>query len=131
MVDVDGPWATTETGDLKAADYPHTAVWYQGSSATWGAAETVTINSSHRVRTGVNGVMPVAASLTQWQERERAGGRNPSEKSVTCSCADPVDTFTGEFYENFTDLSLPGAGPAVGIDRSYSSGLADIDGPFG
>jgi RHS repeat-associated protein len=62
---------------------------------------------------------------------EAIAGSNPSEKPCQCNHADPVNTATGEFFQNATDDSIPGIGPALQIARSYSSTNAAVDGPFG
>lgn len=65
---------------------------------------------------------------------ELAGGSNPSEG---CNCGHnkatlyPVDTATGAFWHNFTDLSTSGRGPTLQLTRSYSSVNAALDGSFG
>lgn len=61
------------------------------------------------------------------------GGDNPSGP---CGCGqgsagDPVDTATGEFSENYTDLSIPGRGVQLSFTRSYSSGAAPVKGALG
>ncbi|WP_266318811.1 RHS repeat-associated core domain-containing protein [Kitasatospora sp. NBC_00240] len=70
-------------------------------------------------------------------------GSNPS--FIQCGCArrtagDPVDTSTGYFGDQFTDLTTPGRGTPLNFTRSYASALADpsgpngslaVDGPFG
>jgi YD repeat-containing protein len=62
---------------------------------------------------------------------ELVGASNAAE-TTHCGCGgDPVDTQTGEFDSAATDVSIPGAGPAVAVDRSYSSARASVDGPFG
>jgi len=62
---------------------------------------------------------------------DSTGGGNSSLKGCTCHNGDPVNTQTGEFYENLTDLELPGVGPAVAVGRTYSSVNAAVNGPFG
>jgi len=62
---------------------------------------------------------------------ESQSGTNPSEKPCQCSHADPVNTATGEYYENAADIVLPGTGPGLSISRSYSTAAAAADGPFG
>ncbi|HVV75238.1 MAG TPA: RHS repeat-associated core domain-containing protein [Mycobacteriales bacterium] len=42
-----------------------------------------------------------------------------------------MNTATGEFWHTFADLTVPGRGPAVDLTRTYSSNLANVDGPFG
>ncbi|MBO1416574.1 RHS repeat-associated core domain-containing protein, partial [Streptomyces sp. FH025] len=61
-------------------------------------------------------------------------GSNPSW--VQCGCVrrtagDPVDTSTGYFGEQFTDLSTPGRGMPLTFTRSYASATADPAGPGG
>lgn len=58
-------------------------------------------------------------------------GSNPSW--VQCGCGrrtagDPVDTATGTFGEDFTDLSTPGRLP-LEFKRSYAESVADPNGP--
>ena len=70
-------------------------------------------------------------------------GSNPAW--VQCGCVsrtagDPVNTATGFFGDDFTDLSTPGRGMALNFGRSYAESIADpsgpngsqaVDGPFG
>jgi len=70
-------------------------------------------------------------------------GSNPA--FIACGCArrtagDPVDTSTGYFGQDFTDLTTPGRGLPLAFTRSYAEGIADpagpnkalaADGPFG
>jgi RHS repeat-associated protein len=62
---------------------------------------------------------------------EGIGGSNPASKACQCAHADPVNTATGEFFETISDIGLPGTGPALSVDRSYSTTNAGNDGPFG
>jgi len=64
-------------------------------------------------------------------ESESVGGANPAEGVCQCGKADPVNTATGEFFLPETDLSLPGAGPALLVTRTYSSTETKNNGPFG
>lgn len=51
---------------------------------------------------------------------EIAGGSNPSEaSSQNCHC-DPINTATGEFFENVTDMVGTGSGLKTSINRSFS-----------
>ncbi|MDX3187347.1 DUF6531 domain-containing protein [Streptomyces sp. MN03-5084-2B] len=59
-------------------------------------------------------------------------GSNPA--FIACGCArrtagDPVDTSTGYFGQDFTDLVTPGRGAALNFSRSYAESVADPDGP--
>jgi RHS repeat-associated protein len=66
-----------------------------------------------------------------------AGGHNLSEFCVACflggheSFAQPVDAPTGNFWHSFTDLSVPGRGIPLNVTRTYNSGAATTNGPFG
>jgi RHS repeat-associated protein len=63
---------------------------------------------------------------------ETAGGSNPSELNQCFQCkGDPVNTSNGEFFENVTDIAVPGRGPGLALSRAYSSQLAPFDGPLG
>ncbi|HVM13313.1 MAG TPA: DUF6531 domain-containing protein, partial [Egibacteraceae bacterium] len=44
---------------------------------------------------------------------------------------DPVNTYWGNFYADFTDLALGGRGPGLGWSRSYNSARASSPGPLG
>jgi RHS repeat-associated protein len=56
------------------------------------------------------------------------GGANNRDGSWICTptCGDPVDTWTGNFFERFTDLKLPGVGDtALTAERVYRSQSID------
>lgn len=59
------------------------------------------------------------------------GGGSPDVLPTTCSCGQPVNTDTGEFWHTFTDLSVPGRGIALDLTRTYSSRSASVLGPLG
>ncbi len=63
---------------------------------------------------------------------ETYGGSNPSENTVCQPCSgDPVDTVTGEYDQEVTDVSIPGRGPNLDLERTYASTDADTLGRFG
>lgn len=74
---------------------------------------------------------PIPFSVGPVNPGESQGGSNPSEVWCQCNHADPVNTATGEFYLPATDLGITGVGPALEVGRTYSSSIADQDGPFG
>ena len=45
--------------------------------------------------------------------------------------ADPVDTASGNFWESFTDVAIPGRGTGLGVSRTYNAQAAGSDGLFG
>jgi len=62
---------------------------------------------------------------------EQGGPANPSERPTTCSNHAPVNCGTGEFWHQFTDVSVPGRGMTLDLTRTYVSANAGSDGPFG
>ncbi len=65
---------------------------------------------------------------------ESFGGANPSSKWCACATpghADPVTTATGNFWETFADISIPGRGQPLLFSRTYNSLAADVDGSLG
>jgi RHS repeat-associated protein len=57
---------------------------------------------------------------------------NASELGYCRRCpGDPVDAASGNFYESFTDLRIPGRSPALDETRTYLSLNASYNGPFG
>ncbi len=71
----------------------------------------------------------MAASITY------GGTGNPSSRqSSQCSYGkngDPVNCATGNFYDTFTDFSVPGRGLPLDLTRTYNSLAAASEGPFG
>ena len=65
---------------------------------------------------------------------ENPAGATPGEPGL-CPAqgrgADPCNTESGVFYETFTDLSIPGRGPALSFTRTYSTVSASSPGPLG
>jgi RHS repeat-associated protein len=59
-----------------------------------------------------------------------AGG-DSSKDAKSCSKGDPVDCASGDFWHTFTDVSVPGYGPALDLTRTYNSLNASSDGIFG
>ena len=136
---VDNSGIAIEIYDLSQSGYPRVASCLTGASCTittnnighqYVAAAGPSTNAfgsgTHFVTTNtVSGVGPTAA-------HETVGGSNPAELGMCYACtADPVNTWNGEFFENSTDLSIPGRGPGLAITRSYSSQLATKDGLLG
>ncbi len=65
---------------------------------------------------------------------ETLGSSNPAEPHVRCGqgcAADPVNTATGNFWETFTDISIPGRGQPLLFSRTYNALAAGTDGPLG
>lgn len=54
-----------------------------------------------------------------------------AKRTVHGERSEPVNTATGAFFENYTDLSIPGRGLPIAFTRSYSSVRASAAGPLG
>lgn len=62
---------------------------------------------------------------------ELAGGYNPSEMCQTKCSGDPINNFSGEFFEDKTDLSFAGTGIRPDMTRHFSTQLKDELGQLG
>jgi RHS repeat-associated protein len=63
---------------------------------------------------------------------EYFGGGNPAELIPTCNCGpSPINSTTGNFWHTFNDLSIPGRGVPLSINRTYNSQAAGALGPLG
>jgi len=63
---------------------------------------------------------------------ETLGAGNPGEQNSECASGNyPVNCATGNFFHSFTDVSVPGRGPALAATRTYNSLAASVNGPFG
>ena len=69
---------------------------------------------------------------------ESRSGGSPSEFCVVCYMGkliaffvNPVNAEDGEFWHTFADLQVPGRGKSLDLTRTYTSGAAATDGPFG
>jgi RHS repeat-associated protein len=56
---------------------------------------------------------------------------SPDAPNTTCSCKDPVNTATGEYWTTSTDVAVPGRGVPLDLTRGYSSSSASAPGRFG
>ena len=56
---------------------------------------------------------------------------NPAENAPHACAADPINCATGNFSETYTDLAIPGRGPALALSRTYNAATAGTSGPLG
>lgn len=59
------------------------------------------------------------------------GGNTMSQECVQRCQGDPVNTATGVFWDQATDLQVAGRGPAFAWKRNYSAAMNALDGPLG
>lgn len=74
---------------------------------------------------------PVSAALPPGALAGGSTAVNPNAACGVVNTPNPVTTSTGNFWHSFSDLTLPGRGPAFNLERTYNSSLANVDGPFG
>jgi RHS repeat-associated protein len=80
---------------------------------------------------GGAGFAVAAATQGTGPTRSEVWVPNASEPNASCSCGGQVDAATGNFYETFQDVAIPGRGPALSESRTYGALNASQDGPFG
>jgi RHS repeat-associated protein len=62
---------------------------------------------------------------------ETQGGANPSQQCAQGCHGDPINTATGEFFENIKDLATPGAGITPNASRSYAVSRSNTSSTMG
>jgi RHS repeat-associated protein len=78
---------------------------------------------------------PPGAGIPLLMPADKYGGSNLSSRTV-CSCQNnatpyPIDTQDGNFWHTFSDLTIPGRGVPLNLQRTYNSLDAGTDGAFG
>jgi RHS repeat-associated protein len=80
------------------------------------------------------GTSPAPGLTSSPAPGESFGGDDPAEPACQCSFGDggdPVNTSNGNFWHTWTDVSVPGNGPALDLARTYNSLGAGSAGLFG
>jgi RHS repeat-associated protein len=105
-------------------------------SQTYNDGQTLSETSSGTFNVYQSAAAAVAAEYPQ--SPPVGGPVDPSEALAGCgelvhnsATGHPIDTASGDFWHTFTDLSIPGRGPALDLTRTYNSLTAGTDGPFG
>ncbi len=99
-----------------------------GLTAAGDAMITDWSNNRLRVVKGIAAIAPQGGPLTAPQVKSpsvRHGAKHETK------CGDPVSTATGELTHACPDLSVPGRGPGLNLEHSYSSFDAGVSGPLG
>ncbi|MGA2037590.1 MAG: IPT/TIG domain-containing protein, partial [Acidimicrobiales bacterium] len=84
---------------------------------------------NNRVR-AVNG-LPTSNSITAEALGEGVGGITPIHNSTCNNGNYPVNCASGDFWHNFTDISVPGRSSGLDLTRTYNSLSASTEGIFG
>jgi YD repeat-containing protein len=107
---------------------------------------TETFNDGQTLSETASSTFPAYLSLAETiakqypQGTPNGGPVDPSEEYGGCSDGHgvhgsatgyPVDTASGDFWHSFTDLTVPGRGPALKLSRTYNSATASTDSRFG
>jgi RHS repeat-associated protein len=111
-------------------DLTFTQTFTNGGTLTISTSKPFNVYPSKEAADADGATQPVPAGGPV-DPAEQLGG-SECEKPVRCKgVGDPVDTATGNFWQTFSDLSVPGRGPALELSRTYNSLAADTDGAFG
>jgi RHS repeat-associated protein len=110
--------------------YEFTETFTDGQSLTASATATF---GAFRSETDAVAWLNAQASVTGGPigPNEQLGNCGESHSTHAQVTDYPVDTATGNFWHTFSDLSLPGRGPAIDAQRTYNSALAQSDSAFG
>ncbi|MEO6504009.1 MAG: RHS repeat-associated core domain-containing protein [Jatrophihabitantaceae bacterium] len=71
---------------------------------------------------------PVGGPVGPDEELGGCSGGHPVHGSAT---GNPVDTASGNFWHTFSDLAIPGRGPALNLTRTYNARTAGVSSRFG
>lgn len=77
------------------------------------------------------GLVDSVAQTGLESKEQVAGGSNPSENCAQTCGGDPINFYTGEFFENATDLTMAGSGLSPNAGRSFSTQRKDELGSMG
>jgi RHS repeat-associated protein len=126
------------SGYLSGTVLASNSVFYVGNSSgiySWGSGPdgelgdgTTTYTQSTPVQVDDLGGF---SSPEETQRDGRAIATSDVALQKPCGKGDPVDCSSGDFYESFTDVSVPGRGPALDLTRTYNSLDAGTKGIFG
>ncbi len=108
-----------------------------GSTVTFNATGTCVIdanqagNSTYTPAAQVSQSVVVNESPTSAALENLGGGDPSAAHPTTCSCADPVETASGDLWETFGDMAISGRGEALALSDTYNALTASVNGPLG
>ena len=115
--------------------------WYQIASSPWNDVYYVSADAFYN-----NGATSGSLTNTPFvdtsiqicannQEQplfgSAVGSSSAEVDSSRCQTGDPVDCASGDFWQTFTDVSIPGRGPNLDLTRTYNNLQASNSGIFG
>jgi YD repeat-containing protein len=107
--------------------------WFSAINGLVSDGTNLFISDQYRLRRAV-AVKQAGTAGGPTRPNESLGASNPSEPHQ-CDCqramADPINTATGNFYEGYTDLTIPGRGIPLGFEHTYNSLASGQNGPLG
>lgn len=115
------------------ADATGADAWFSNITgiSTDGTNLWVSDAGNYRLRkVTVGGTGPTGGALTP-RETIKTNKAAPGTNCAHAQCGNPVDTANGTSSESFSDIAVPGRGPALDLAHSYSSALASVDGLMG
>jgi RHS repeat-associated protein len=132
----DGGWRTVgqnyfSSGEVGSPVYviPTSGVcwgqWTANDSFTQTFTDNQTLTDTQPVTFSVLPVGPVPINS------DGKGDGEATRHDPICKSGDPVNCASGNFSETYTDVSVPGRGPALDLTRTYNSLSASATGIFG
>ena len=115
--------------------------WYLVSSAPWNNVFYVSADPFYNNGQAsgsllgtpfVDPSVPICSGNTEAPIYSTAvGSSSATSHSTSCVRGDPVDCASGDFWQTFTDVSVPGRGPDLDLTRTYNDLAATTEGIFG
>jgi RHS repeat-associated protein len=121
--------------------YPNTG---HGNDSSWATAYVARVWASAQLGDGIephylSDLKDIQANSNGYSlqtspsndPEETQGGANPSQECAQGCHGDPINTATGEFFENINDLTTPGAGLTPNASRSYAVSRSNTSSTMG
>ena len=115
--------------------------WYLVSSAPWNNVFYVSADpfyNNGETSGSLSGTpfvdpsVPICSGNTEAPIYSTAvGSSSATNHSTSCVSGDPVDCASGDFWQTFTDVSVPGREPGLDLTRTYNDLAAPTAGLFG
>ena len=143
--DGDGICTYAFTGDGYCSSLPSGSSGYEGPSTSFSsinpAQTTGTVNFSGGLAPGsstyfslenaISGTYSINTGVNNSKAATGNGSGLVAVHPTGCNKGKPVNCASGDFWHTFTDVSVPGQGPALDLTRTYNSLNASTLGIFG
>ena len=119
----------------------HNSWWYLLASAPWDGVYYVSADAFYNngaTSGSLSGTpffdpaVPICAGNQEAPARATSyGSSSAAVNSTGCVSMDPINCASGDFWQTFTDVSVPGRGPRLKLTRTYNDQTASTPGIFG